>query len=76
MVAKTVKEACQLVEAGFGYVCEMDDVKIFRNVNSGLKSEGVFIKKCEGGIRTHEPFQQGCRRKRFKTSANENSTRA
>lgn len=29
-VAKTVKEACQLVEAGFEYVCEMDDVKIFR----------------------------------------------
>jgi integrase len=29
-VAKTVEEACQLVEAGFEYVCEMDDVKIFR----------------------------------------------
>jgi len=28
--AKTVKEACELVEAGFEYVCEMDDVKIFR----------------------------------------------
>jgi integrase len=29
-VAKTVQEACQLVESGFEYVCEMDDVKIFR----------------------------------------------
>jgi len=29
-VAKTIEEACQLVEAGFEYVCEMDDVKIFR----------------------------------------------
>jgi hypothetical protein len=29
-VAKTVKDACELVEAGFEYVCEMDDVKIFR----------------------------------------------
>jgi hypothetical protein len=31
-VAKTVKEACQLVETGFEYVCEMDDVKIFRKL--------------------------------------------
>ena len=29
-VAKTVQEACQLVESGFEYVTEMDDVKIFR----------------------------------------------
>jgi hypothetical protein len=29
-VAKTVKEACALVEAGFEYICEMDDCKIFR----------------------------------------------
>lgn len=29
-VAKTVKEACQLVEAGFDYVTEMDNVKLFR----------------------------------------------
>jgi len=29
-VAKTVREACQLVDAGFEYVCEMDAVKIFR----------------------------------------------
>ena len=29
-VAKTVKEAKALVEAGFDYVCEFDDVKIFR----------------------------------------------
>lgn len=29
-VAKTIEEACQLIEAGFEYVCEMDDVKIFR----------------------------------------------
>ena len=29
-IAKTVKEASQLVESGFEYVTEMDDVKIFR----------------------------------------------
>ncbi len=29
-VAKTVEEACELVEAGFEYVCEMDYIKIFR----------------------------------------------
>jgi integrase len=29
-VAKTVEEVCQLVDAGFEYVCEMDDIKIFR----------------------------------------------
>jgi len=29
-VAKTVQEACQLVEAGFKYVTEINDVKIFR----------------------------------------------
>jgi len=29
-VAKTVEETCQLVEAGFEYVCEMDGIKIFR----------------------------------------------
>ena len=29
-VAKTLKEACGLVEAGFGYVTEMDGAKIFR----------------------------------------------
>ena len=29
-VAKMVEEACQLVEACFEYVYEMDDVKIFR----------------------------------------------
>jgi len=29
-VAKTIEEACQLIEAGFEYVCEMDSVKIFR----------------------------------------------
>lgn len=28
--AKTVKEACKLVESGFEYVTEMDGVKIFR----------------------------------------------
>jgi len=30
MRQKMVEEACQLVDAGFEYVCEMDDVKIFR----------------------------------------------
>ena len=29
-VVKTVKEACQLVEAGFEYVCDVQDVKLFR----------------------------------------------
>jgi hypothetical protein len=29
-VAKTVNEACQLIEAGFEYVCDFDSVKIFR----------------------------------------------
>jgi len=29
-VAKTVDEACELVEAGFDYVCEVDGVKLFR----------------------------------------------
>ena len=29
-VAKTVEEACALVEAGFDYVCEVDGVKLFR----------------------------------------------
>ncbi|UCD97236.1 MAG: hypothetical protein JSV35_04120 [Candidatus Bathyarchaeota archaeon] len=29
-VAKTVDEACELEEAGFDYVTDVDDVKIFR----------------------------------------------
>jgi len=29
-VAKTLKEACELVEAGFEYVTDMDYAKIFR----------------------------------------------
>ncbi|MCD6325021.1 hypothetical protein J7L97_01890 [Candidatus Bathyarchaeota archaeon] len=29
-VAKTVKEACELIEAGFEYVCDFNGVKIFR----------------------------------------------
>jgi len=29
-VARTLNEACQLIEAGFEYVTEMDGVKIFR----------------------------------------------
>ena len=29
-IAKTVKEARELVEAGFEYVCDIDDVKLFR----------------------------------------------
>jgi hypothetical protein len=29
-VAKTPKDACSLVEAGFEYVCDVDDAKIFR----------------------------------------------
>lgn len=28
--AKTVEEACRLIEVGFEYVCDMDGVKIFR----------------------------------------------
>jgi len=29
-VAKTLDEACQLIESGFEYVTEMDNAKIFR----------------------------------------------
>jgi hypothetical protein len=29
-VASTVKEACQLVEAGFEYVCEINGIHVFR----------------------------------------------
>jgi len=29
-IAKTVKEARELVEAGFEYICDIDDVKLFR----------------------------------------------
>ncbi len=29
-VARTAKEAVKLIEQGFEYVCEMEDVKIFR----------------------------------------------
>jgi len=29
-VAKTLQEACNLIEQGFEYVTEMDGVKIFR----------------------------------------------
>jgi len=29
-VAKTMEEACKLVEVGFGYICEIDDAKLFR----------------------------------------------
>jgi len=29
-VAKTVEEACQLLEAGFEFAAEMDNVKLFR----------------------------------------------
>ena len=29
-VAKTVEEACKLIEVGFEYVCDMDGVKLFR----------------------------------------------
>jgi hypothetical protein len=29
-VAKTIEEATELIEAGFEYVTEMDDVKLFK----------------------------------------------
>jgi len=29
-VGETIHEACKLLEAGFEYVCDMDDIKIFR----------------------------------------------
>jgi len=29
-VAKTVKEASDLIEAGFDYVCDMEDAKLLR----------------------------------------------
>ena len=28
--AKTVEEACKLVDTGFEYVCDFEDVKLFR----------------------------------------------
>ena len=28
--AKTAKEVCKLVDAGFEYVCDVDDLKIFK----------------------------------------------
>ncbi len=39
MVAKTVDEAKELIEAGFDYVTELDDCKLFRKMKvtySGL----------------------------------------
>lgn len=35
--AKSLKEACDLIEAGFDYVTEMGDVKIFRKRKWGFK---------------------------------------
>ncbi len=58
-VARNAEEACQLVEAGFEYVCEMDDVKIFRNVNSGLKSEGFSSKSARVGFEPTNLFSRG-----------------
>jgi len=29
-VATTVKEAVELIETGYAYICEMDNVKLFR----------------------------------------------
>jgi hypothetical protein len=29
-VANTIEEACELVEAGFEYVCDIEETKIFR----------------------------------------------
>lgn len=29
-VAKTVDEACKLLEVGFDYVCDIDDARLFR----------------------------------------------
>ncbi|MEM2130448.1 MAG: hypothetical protein QXZ70_07615 [Candidatus Bathyarchaeia archaeon] len=32
-VAATVKEAKELIEAGYQYVCDMDNLKLFRKPN-------------------------------------------
>ncbi|UCE29862.1 MAG: site-specific integrase, partial [Candidatus Bathyarchaeota archaeon] len=29
-LAETIHEACKLLEAGFEYVCDMNDIKVFR----------------------------------------------
>lgn len=29
-VANTVEKVCELIDAGFEYVCEMDGIKLFR----------------------------------------------
>jgi hypothetical protein len=41
-VAKTVEEAQQLIEAGFEYVCDIDNVKLFRKKTSGILVSGKF----------------------------------
>ena len=49
-VAKTVEEAKTLIEIGFNYVCELNEVKLFRKRQSGV---GV-SKSGVGGIWTHD----------------------
>jgi len=36
-VAKTLDEACKLLEVGFDYVCDMDNVKFFRKRKQKVK---------------------------------------
>ena len=76
MVAKTVKEACQLVEAGFEYIREMDDVKIFKAQIVGSKVRGVSSKSARVGFEPTNPFSRGVGEKDSRQAPNENSTRA
>jgi hypothetical protein len=39
-VADNVKEATQLIEAGYEYVCEMDNVKLFRKASNHCLKAG------------------------------------
>ena len=42
-VAKTVEKAAELIEAGFEYVCEVENVKLFRKrktLSDALRGDG------------------------------------
>jgi len=46
--AKTIKEARGLVKEGFEYVCEMEDVEIFRKRKKRVQKRGGLLKWCGG----------------------------
>jgi len=39
-VARTIDKACQLVEAGYEYLCNVNNMKVFRKKKRPPKSEG------------------------------------